>query len=67
MLQVYNEYKKAYIKKLILQKRLNTKHIFSFYKRKIKFYIRSLTANISLSSANLMYYTNETNFIDEIC
>lgn len=67
MLQVYNEYKKAYIKQLILQKRLNTKHIFSFYKRKIKFYIRSLIANISLSSANLMYYTNETNFIDEIC
>lgn len=67
MLQVYNEYKKAHIKQLILQKRQNTKHIFCFFIREIKFYIRSLIANISLSSANLMYYSNETNFIEEIC
>lgn len=30
MLQVYNEYKKAHIKQLILQKTQNIKHIFSF-------------------------------------
>lgn len=33
MLQVYNEYKKAHIKQLILQKRQNTKHIFCFFIR----------------------------------